>query len=255
MQFRKHLELLANHSIDCVIIGGVAGTLHGSAMPTSDLDVCYSRSPENLERLAAALRSVNARLRNTPEHLPFQLEAATFARGLNFTFMTDVGDLDLIGEVRGIGYYDAVSEGASSFELFGHTFRVIALDKLILAKRAAGRPKDLAALAELEMLLEVTTQVQYLNMLKRMLDDLSKELEISQFDRLSPSRLANGEYGPGDWAYDCDNGYLVTLWRWVEPNASHLEVQGPIPIVTSVEQAQFRDDLREAIKTLLADAE
>lgn len=150
---KSQLEFLGRHDIECVIIGGVAGTLHGSAIPTTDLDVCYSRNTANLIRLAAALHSVNARLRNAPPDLPFMLDAETLRKGLNFTFITDVGDLDLLGEVRGIGYYENAVEGASSFVLVGYEFKVIALDKLILAKRTAGRPKDLVAVAELEAIL------------------------------------------------------------------------------------------------------
>jgi hypothetical protein len=151
---KSQLKFLGRHDIECVIVGGVAGTLHGSSIPTTDLDVCYSRTPEHLIRLVAALRSVNARLRNAPANLPFLLDDETFRKDLNFTFVTDVGDLDLLGEVRGIGYYDKVVEGASSFELLGYEFKVVALDKLILAKRTAGRPKDMIAVAELEALLE-----------------------------------------------------------------------------------------------------
>lgn len=156
---RSQLEFLGRHEIECVIIGGVAGTLHGSAIPTTDLDVCYSRKTPNLLRLAAALQSVNARLRNAPADLPFLLEAETLRKGLNFTFITDVGDLDLLGEVRGIGSYDETIEGASSFQVLGHEFKVIALDKLILAKRTAGRAKDLIAVAELEAILDGKTHM------------------------------------------------------------------------------------------------
>jgi hypothetical protein len=151
---KRQLEFLGRNAIDCVIVGGVAGTLHGLSIPTTDLDVCYSRTPENLEKLAAALKTVNARLRTAPADIPFLLDAETFHRGLNFTFVTDVGDLDLLGEVRGIGYYEDTVKGASTFELLGYQFKVIALDKLTVAKRIAGRPKDLIALAELEALLE-----------------------------------------------------------------------------------------------------
>lgn len=154
---KDQLEFLGRHAIECVIVGGVAGTLHGSAIPTTDLDVCYSRTATNLQKLATALKSVNARLRNAPSNLPFLLDAETFRKGLNFTFVTDIGDLDLLGEVRGIGYYDKAVEGASSFELLGYTFKVIALDKLILAKRTAGRAKDMVAVAELEALLDGKT--------------------------------------------------------------------------------------------------
>ncbi|MEO7970349.1 MAG: hypothetical protein ABI698_03545 [bacterium] len=155
---KSQLEFLGRHDLECVIIGGVAGALHGSAIPTTDLDVCYSRTSENLARLATALQSVNARLRNAPD-LPFLLDAETLHKGLNFTFITDVGDLDFLGEVRGIGYFDMVAEGASSFEVLGYEFKVIALEKLVLAKRTAGRAKDLLAVAELEAILESKTKV------------------------------------------------------------------------------------------------
>ncbi len=154
---KSQLEFLGRHDIECVIVGGVAGTLHGSAIPTTDLDVCYSRSPANLVRIATALHSVNARLRNAPPDLPFLLDAETLRKGMNFTFITDVGDLDLLGEVRGIGFYDKAAEGASSFELLGYRFTVIALEKLILAKRTAGRAKDMIAVAELEAILDRKT--------------------------------------------------------------------------------------------------
>ena len=144
------LKLLGEHAVECVIIGGVAATLHGSTILTNDLDVCYARNPANLERLANALRSVHARLRNAPEDLPFVLDAETLRKGLNFTFATDVGSLDLLGEVRGLGYFPEVVEGSVIFELFGYRFPVLDLPKLIIAKRTAGRAKDLIAIPELE---------------------------------------------------------------------------------------------------------
>ena len=156
---RSQLEFLGRHEIECVIVGGVAGTLHGSAIPTTDLDICYSRTNANLLRLASALQSVNATLRNAPADLPFLLDAETLRNGLNFTFITDVGDLDLLGEVRGIGFYAEAIKGASSFQVLGYEFKVIALDKLILAKRTAGRAKDLIAVGELEAILEGKTHL------------------------------------------------------------------------------------------------
>ena len=146
----KQARLLGGFKVQCVIIGGVAATLHGSEIPTTDLDVCYARNPANYERLAEALQSVQARLRNAPADIPFILDAETLRRGLNFTFTTDIGSLDLLGEVRGIGYYEDVLAGSLMFELFGYPFAVIAIDKLIVAKRTAGRAKDLIAVTELE---------------------------------------------------------------------------------------------------------
>ena len=144
------LRLLGEHSVECVIVGGVAATLYGSTILTNDLDVCYARSAENLERLATALRSVNANLRGAPAGIPFILDAETLRHGLNFTFTTDVGSLDLLGEVSGVGSYEQAISGAIVYEVFGYRFPVLEIKKLILAKRAAGRPKDMVALPELE---------------------------------------------------------------------------------------------------------
>jgi len=137
-----------------VVIGPVAATLFGSTQLTNDLDVCYARNSKNLEKLANALQSVNAHLRGVPDNVPFLLDAETLRKGLNFTFITDIGSLDLRGEVRGVGGYDDVLEGSVTYELFGYRFQVIEIGKLILAKRAAGRPKDLIAIPELEALQE-----------------------------------------------------------------------------------------------------
>lgn len=148
------LKLLGEYEVNCVIIGGVAASLYGSSILTHDLDVCYARSSENLKRLAAALQSVNARLRNAPPDIPFILDHETLRRGLNFTFATDVGSLDLLGEVRGVGYYDDMIAEAIVYDLFGYSFPVIDIEKLIVAKRTAGRGKDLAVLPELEAIRE-----------------------------------------------------------------------------------------------------
>lgn len=154
----KQVQLLGRFEVEAVIVGGVAATLHGSEIPTTDLDVCYARNPRNLEKLATALQSVDARLRNAPENLPFLLDAETLKKGLNFTFQTDIGSLDLLGEVRGLGYYEEVLPGSLIFDLFGYAFPIVDLTKLIVAKRTAGRPKDLIAVVELEAILEQQTK-------------------------------------------------------------------------------------------------
>lgn len=150
------LRLLGRCEVEFVIIGGVAASLYGSTILTNDLDVCYARHRGNLKKLATALQSVNAKLRNAPPDIPFLLDDETLRHGLNFTFTTEIGSLDLLGEVRGIGFYEDVIRGAISYELFGYSFPVIDLEKLILAKRTAGRPKDMVALPELEAILGTT---------------------------------------------------------------------------------------------------
>jgi hypothetical protein len=151
----KQLLLLAEYGVECVIVGGIAATLHGSTLPTRDLDVCYNRASANLTQLKTALRAVNARLRGAPADLPFILDEETLLRGMNFTFQTDIGDIDLLGEVAGVGTYAQASENSDVMELFGFRFQVLPLPKLIAAKRTTGRPKDLLAIPELEAIYEL----------------------------------------------------------------------------------------------------
>jgi hypothetical protein len=99
-----------------------------------------------------ALAPYQPRLRGGPENLPFRFDAETVRRGLNFTLTTSLGDLDLLGEVTGIGSYDAVLQTSEWREIEGKKYLVLSLAGLIQAKRAAGRKKDLNALPELEAL-------------------------------------------------------------------------------------------------------
>jgi hypothetical protein len=153
-EIAQGLKLFADFKVDCVVVGGVAAGAHGSSQVTFDVDVCYSRDRANLTRMAQALLSVHATLRGAPEDLPFLLDDETLRRGLNFTIDPDIGKIDILGEVQGVGGYDDCLRHSSEVELFGHPYRVLSLEKLIAAKRAAGRSKDLSALPELEAILE-----------------------------------------------------------------------------------------------------
>ena len=155
INLRQTIELFGENEIEFVIVGGIAITLHGSSYLTADLDLCYKRSKDNLERIAAALSPHRPRLRGAPEGLPFVWDAETLRRGMNFTLTTDLGDIDLLGEVAGVGGYEEAFNSSVAFTLYGHEVRILSLDALIQSKRAAGRPKDLLVLPELEALREV----------------------------------------------------------------------------------------------------
>jgi hypothetical protein len=153
-QFDHILTALVQGEIRFVLIGGVAGIIHGAARLTYDVDIVYERSAANIKRLAQTLKPLSPYLRGAAAGLPFVLDEKTIRNGLNFTLTTALGDLDLLGEVVGGGGYGQLLSHSSEIEAFGVTFRCVNLRTLIQLKRAAGRPKDLESLAELETLLE-----------------------------------------------------------------------------------------------------
>jgi len=155
--YRKAFETLRGGGVRFIVIGGVAATAHGSTQLTNDLDVVYARGAENIGRLAAALAPHNPYLRGVPPGLPFKLDAPTLKRGLNFTLDTDFGPLDLLGEATGNGTYETLAAHTVTLDLFGGPCLCVDLPTLIRLKRAAGRPKDILALGELEAILRATT--------------------------------------------------------------------------------------------------
>jgi hypothetical protein len=152
--FRALLELLTTAQVDFILIGGGAATAHGSVRLTVDVDVVYMRSPENVARLAAALAPLSPYLRGAPPGLPFRLDAETILHGLNFTLTTSLGSLDLLGEVTGGGGYEDLLPHTVRIQAYGVECLCLDVEKLIEVKRAAGRPKDFDAIAELEALKE-----------------------------------------------------------------------------------------------------
>lgn len=153
-----HLEptvkALVENEVKFVIIGGVAIRFRSSGYMTKDIDICYMRTPENLKRLAAALAPFKPRFRDSPKDLPFIWDERTLQGGTNFTLVTSIGEIDLLGEVSGLGNYAEVEKFATSETLYDCEVKILSVDGLILAKRAAGRTKDLLVLPELEALRE-----------------------------------------------------------------------------------------------------
>jgi hypothetical protein len=152
--FAALLSALGKHKVDFVVVGGAAAIVHGSARLTQDLDIVYSRSPLNIGRLVEALADLKPYLRGAPPGLPFTWDSATLRRGLNFTLVTSLGDIDLLGEIPGGGTWEALHTDAIRLNVFGTECLCLSLDQLIRAKIAAGRPKDLEAIAELEAIRE-----------------------------------------------------------------------------------------------------
>ncbi len=159
----RAIKALADADVNFVIIGGFAAVAQGATYLTRDLDICYERSPENMKRLATALQPFRPRLRGAPEGVPFLFDERTLTQGMNFTLQTDLGDIDLIGESSGFGGFSQFAADAAQISLYGAAFRVASLDALVRSKRAAGRPKDLNSLPELEALKRVREEQEKKN--------------------------------------------------------------------------------------------
>ncbi|HXM32491.1 MAG TPA: hypothetical protein VN921_02480 [Chthoniobacterales bacterium] len=149
-EFAAILRTLTAGRIDFIAIGAVAAISHGLIHTTEDVDVVYSRAKENLRRIVTVLAPLQPYLRGAPPGLPFKFDEHALLSGLNFTLVTTLGSVDLLGEVAGGGTYEQLLPFAGPRSAFGIEFLGVNLDKLIQLKRAAGRPKDFEMIARLE---------------------------------------------------------------------------------------------------------
>jgi len=153
IDFKQVLQLLKDSGARFITIGGVAAGCYGSTIPTHDVDICYARDDMSFAALSKLLMKLHAYPRGAPKGLPFKLDVRTLKAGLNFTFDTDLGPIDILGELEGLGDYDAVLKNSITAEIFGVAVPVISLPELIQAKTIANRPKDLAVVEELKLIL------------------------------------------------------------------------------------------------------
>lgn len=152
------ISALYHNKVNFVIIGGQAAVYQGSVYVTADIDICYAREKENLENIVKALKPFHPYLRGAEKGLPFIFDSLTLKKGLNFTFATDIGDIDILGEVAGLGSYADILKYSEILEIYNISCKVLTLEGLIKTKKASRRPKDLMHLKELEAILEIRKQ-------------------------------------------------------------------------------------------------
>lgn len=150
--FRALVRALCAEGVRFIVIGGAAATAHGSARLTNDLDVVYARDADNVGRLVRALAPLRPYLRGAPPGLPFVWDERTVSHGLNFTLDTTAGAIDVLGEIVAGGRYEDLAPRSLRLTLFDETCLCLGIEALIANKRAVGRPKDLEAIAELELI-------------------------------------------------------------------------------------------------------
>jgi hypothetical protein len=151
------LELLDEHGVRFVVIGAIAAIAQGYPLNTGDLVVTPARDPDNLERLAAALLELDARLRvsGEPEGVAFPIDADYLGRADSWTLTTRFGSFDLLFVAAGTRGFDDLRRGSVTVDIHGRAVRMAALVDIIRMKEASGRPKDLAQLPALRQTLEI----------------------------------------------------------------------------------------------------
>ncbi len=146
------LDRLIRQKVDFVVIGGVCGVFHGVALVTFDLDICCRFSRANLRRIEAAVKDLHPHHRLTANKLPLELTDELCDSLKNIYLKTDLGILDCLGEVAGLGNYDQVRARSIMYKMSYGEFPILSLEALIAAKEAAGREKDLYAVRLLRAL-------------------------------------------------------------------------------------------------------
>ena len=147
---RALLQQLVDGGVEFVVVGGIAAIAHGSAFFTGDLDITYAPDDENLERLGEVLVALGARLRGVTDDVPFIPDGRTLRRTRVLTLDTPIGRIDLLAQPDGAPVYAELRARAAQDIIAGVEVAYASLDDLIAMKKAAGRPKDLVAVEELE---------------------------------------------------------------------------------------------------------
>jgi hypothetical protein len=147
---RVLLQRLIEHDVKFVVIGAFASVVHGVTLVTQDVDICCPFTSRNLLKLQGAIADLHPVHRLTPKRLPLRLTRAR-CRGLkNLYLESDLGVLDCLSEVLGVGNFATVKRQSVIVDLDFGKCRVLGLDALIKAKRAMNRPRDREALIQLE---------------------------------------------------------------------------------------------------------
>jgi predicted nucleotidyltransferase len=143
------LRFLLENKLDFVLVGGIAGVVHGSAQVTQDLDICLLTKAAAVEELRRILAPLHPKHRMTPQKLSFLTEPRDISAVNNIYLDTDLGPLDILSEIKGVGNFERILASSTLAHVFGLPCKVISLDDLITTKKAMGRIKDKAALVEL----------------------------------------------------------------------------------------------------------
>ena len=147
---------LSEYEVRYVLIGALAARFAGYPLVTLDADITPAKDPANLERLAAALRALDAKVftASVPEGLPFDCSAQMLARADGWNLVTAVGRVDILFAPAGAGGYDELAREADHYDVQGIDVAVASLRAVLRMKEAANRPKDQQAVEIIRAMLD-----------------------------------------------------------------------------------------------------
>jgi hypothetical protein len=148
--FLNLLQRLVRTGVDFVVVGGYAGVVHGCVYVTQDLDICSDFSTANLLALQEAVSDLHPVHRMTPGRRPLELTPDNAPRFENLYLDTDLGRLDCLSRIDGIGGYEQVKQASEAVDVEGMELCVLTISALIKAKEAMHRPRDREALRQLK---------------------------------------------------------------------------------------------------------
>jgi hypothetical protein len=152
------LKRLHDAKVEFSLIGGLASRHYGVTLVTEDVDICARFTPENLRRIESAFKDFHPRHRLTANKLPLELTDELCRSLKNIYLTTDLGILDCLSQVAGVGDFDAVLKQSELKEFpFGRCC-ILKIEALIQAKKAVGRPHDLITVAQLQIIQEKREQ-------------------------------------------------------------------------------------------------
>jgi hypothetical protein len=150
--FRRILELLDEHGVEYIVVGGVAAVLRGAPITTFDIDTLVRLDPANAERLIAALQALDARYREHPGQIEPTVEDVL--AGGHLLLMTNCGPLDVLGHIANGKRYEDMMDKAPVLFVGVLGVRVLGIEALLAEKLALGRAKDRAVAELLEAVLK-----------------------------------------------------------------------------------------------------
>jgi hypothetical protein len=150
LDLERILKILIEYKVEFIIIGGFASIIHGASYVTKDLDICVNFSKENADRILKAISPYHPRHRMHPKRLPLNETPESLSKYKNIYLHTDLGEVDMLGEITGLGKFEKIIDQTIEVELYRKKCRVLDIDALITSKKTLGRPKDVQIILQLE---------------------------------------------------------------------------------------------------------